>query len=96
MLIKNDAHKILGDDTALLSFMPKIKKWVVEDWLPRAKRAGLKAAASSVSIMFSASSRLRVYRAESSRKADYRNLSCLSWVSSCGIPSGAIEPTIEE
>jgi hypothetical protein len=37
---------VLGDDTALPTIHSEDQRWIVEDWLPRAQAAGLRAAAS--------------------------------------------------
>lgn len=52
MLRRHGARKILGDDTDLPVVHAEDQKWIVEDWLPRAKEAGLKAVASSLSHTF--------------------------------------------
>jgi len=46
MIIEHGAHKVLGDDTGLSAIHPRDQDWIVNDWLPRAFKAGLKAAAS--------------------------------------------------
>jgi hypothetical protein len=52
MLRQHGACKILGDDTDLPVVHAEDQKWIVEDWLPRAKEAGLEAVASSLSHTF--------------------------------------------
>jgi hypothetical protein len=52
MLARHDANKILGDDSDLPVIHAENQKWIIEDWMPRAKAAGLKAAASAVSLAF--------------------------------------------
>jgi hypothetical protein len=52
MLTRNKANKILGDDSDLPIVHAEDQKWISEDWLPRAKAAGLKAAAAKVPISF--------------------------------------------
>jgi len=46
MIAAHGAHKILGDDTELSVIHPRDQEWILQDWLPRAFKAGLKAAAS--------------------------------------------------
>ena len=46
MLAQHKASKILGDDLDLPIIHAEDQKWIIEDWLPRARAAGLKAAAS--------------------------------------------------
>lgn len=52
MLRQHGARKILGDDTDLPVVHAEDQKWIVEDWLPRAKDAGLEAVASALSHTF--------------------------------------------
>jgi len=46
LLKKHRLERILGDDTALPTIHHEDQSWIVEDWMPRAISAGLKAAAS--------------------------------------------------
>jgi hypothetical protein len=52
MLAQYKAKKILGDDSDLPIVHAEDQKWISEDWLPRAKAAGLKAAATKVPFSF--------------------------------------------
>jgi hypothetical protein len=52
MLMQYRTGKILGDDTDLPVVHAEDQRWIIEDWLPRAKAAGLKVAASSLSLAF--------------------------------------------
>jgi hypothetical protein len=52
MLAQYKASKILGDDSDLPIVHAEDQKWITEDWMPRAKAAGLKAAATKVSVAF--------------------------------------------
>lgn len=52
MLVQHQADKILGDDTDLPVVHAEDQKWIVDDWTPRAKAAGLKAIATNVSLSF--------------------------------------------
>jgi hypothetical protein len=52
MLAQHGAEKILGDDTDLPIVHAEDQRWIVEDWLPRARAAGLQAAATTVSMTF--------------------------------------------
>ena len=45
-IAEHGAQKILGDDTGLSAIHPRDQEWILKDWMPRAFRAGLKAAAS--------------------------------------------------
>jgi hypothetical protein len=46
LLALHKAHKMLGDDTELATIHSDDQKWIVENWLPRAIGAGLRACAS--------------------------------------------------
>jgi hypothetical protein len=46
MIAETGAHKVLGDDTGLSVIHPRDQEWILNDWLPRAFKAGLQAAAS--------------------------------------------------
>ncbi len=52
MLAQYKANKILGDDSDLPIVHAEDQRWISENWLPRAKAAGLKAAAAKVSSSF--------------------------------------------
>lgn len=52
MLVKHSASKILGDDSDLPIIHAEDQRWIVQQWLPRARTAGLKAAASVLSLTF--------------------------------------------
>ncbi len=46
MLMQHGVAKILGDDTALPTIHAEDRLWITENWMPRARAAGLVAAAS--------------------------------------------------
>jgi hypothetical protein len=52
MLTQHAADRILGDDSDLPIVHAEDQTWIVENWLPRARAAGLKAVASAVSLTF--------------------------------------------
>jgi hypothetical protein len=52
MLVQYRACKILGEDSDLSIIHAEDQRWIAEDWLPRARAAGLKAAASTASMTF--------------------------------------------
>lgn len=52
LMERYDAQKILGDDRELPIVHAEDQQWIVEDWLPRAKAAGLKAVAATTSHSF--------------------------------------------
>jgi hypothetical protein len=45
-------HKLLGDDTSLLTIHEEDQKWIIEDWMPRAMAAGLRVIASRTSASY--------------------------------------------
>jgi hypothetical protein len=46
LLAAHEAHKMLGDETGLATIHSDDQKWIVENWMPRAARAGLRVSAS--------------------------------------------------
>lgn len=46
LMKKHRINKILGDDTALPMIYGEDQNWIIEDWMPRALAAGLKAVAN--------------------------------------------------
>lgn len=52
MLQQHQASKILGDDSDLPVVHAEDQQWIIEDWIPRAKAAGLKAVATNPSLSF--------------------------------------------
>ncbi len=52
MLVQYEASKILGDNSDLPVVHAEDQTWMVEDWTPRAKAAGLKAVAMNASLSF--------------------------------------------
>ncbi len=52
MLVQYQASKILGDNSDLPVVHAEDQKWIVEDWMPRARAAGLKAVATNASLSF--------------------------------------------
>jgi len=46
LLQKHRLSRILGDDTALPTIHSEDQRWIVEDWMPRAKAAGFRAGAN--------------------------------------------------
>jgi hypothetical protein len=52
MMERYGAQRILGDDRELPIIHAEDQRWIVEDWLPRARTAGLKAVAAITSLSF--------------------------------------------
>lgn len=52
MLVRHGAEKILGDDSELPIVHAEDQQWIVDNWLPRARAAGLQAAATTISMTF--------------------------------------------
>ena len=46
LLEQHNVYKILGDDSALLTIHSSDQEWIALDWMPRAKKAGFRAAAA--------------------------------------------------
>jgi hypothetical protein len=46
LLETHDLHAVLGDDTALPIILAEDRRWIADDWMPRAIASGLLAAAS--------------------------------------------------
>lgn len=46
LIASHGASKVLGDDTALPTIHQEDQNWILKNWLPRARAAGLKAGAS--------------------------------------------------
>ncbi len=46
LICKHRIHKILGDDTALPAIPSEDRFWIIDEWLPRAVKCGLRFAAS--------------------------------------------------
>lgn len=47
MMAERGACKILGDDSRLATIHAEDQRWIVEDWVPRAKAAGLRIIAAT-------------------------------------------------
>lgn len=52
MLDEHKSGKILGDDRELPIIHAEDQRWVLEDWMPRARAVGLKAVAATASRSF--------------------------------------------
>jgi hypothetical protein len=52
MLERHQASKILGDDSDLPVVHAEDQQWMMDNWMPRAKAAGLKAVATTASLSF--------------------------------------------
>jgi hypothetical protein len=52
MLTRHKVEKILGDDTELPTIYTEDQGWIVQNWMPRACAAGLRAAASKQASHF--------------------------------------------
>jgi hypothetical protein len=52
MLRQYQASKLLGDDSDLPVVHAEDQQWIIGDWIPRAKAAGLKAVATNASLSF--------------------------------------------
>jgi hypothetical protein len=52
MLSLHRARRILGDDSDLPIVHAEDQRWIMDDWFPRARAAGLSAVATSISMTF--------------------------------------------
>jgi hypothetical protein len=52
LMERHEAQKILADDRELPIIHAEDQQWIIEDWLPRARAAGLKAIAATTSLSF--------------------------------------------
>jgi hypothetical protein len=86
MLAQHKAEKILGDDTDLPIVHAEDQQWIVEEWLPRARALGLKAAATKVSLTFFGRVAIGTIQSKLSRELEIRNFgnihSARSWLKS--------------
>ncbi len=86
MLMRHKADKILGDDTDLPIVHAEDQQWIVEQWLPRARAVGFKAAATKVSITFFGRVAIGTIQSRLGREIQIRNFgnihSARSWLKS--------------
>jgi hypothetical protein len=73
MLVQYSVSKILGDHTDLPIIHAEDQRWIVEQWLPRALAAGLKAAASVVSTTFFGQVAIGAIQSMLAREVQVRN-----------------------
>jgi hypothetical protein len=86
LLAQHKAEKILGDDTDLPIVHAEDQKWIVEEWLPRARAIGLKAAATKISMTFFGRVAIGTIQSKLSREIQIKNFgnlhSARSWLKS--------------
>jgi hypothetical protein len=89
MLEQHKAEKILGDDTDLPIIHAEDQRWIIEEWLPRARAAGFKAVATKVSMTFFGRVAIGTIQSKLGREVQIRNFrnihSARSWLKN--IPS---------
>lgn len=94
MLRDHGADKILGDDSDLPIIHAEDQQWIVEEWLPRARAAGLKAVATAVSLTFFGKLSIGSIHSKVSREIPIRNFhnihSARTWLGSQGWQQPAI------
>ena len=73
MLVQYSVSKILGDYTDLPIIHAEDQRWIVEQWLPRALAAGLKAAASVISMTFFGQVAIGAIQSALAREVQVRN-----------------------
>lgn len=88
MLIQYNASKILGDDSDLPIVHAEDQRWIVEEWLPRARAAGFKVAATTVSMTFFGRMTISAIQSEFARAVKVRSFgnihSARSWLKTVG------------
>jgi hypothetical protein len=84
MLRQYSAEKILGDDTELPIIHAEDQRWIIGEWLPRARTAGLKVAASTTSMTFFGRVAIGAVQSQLAREIQIRNFgnihSARSWL----------------
>ena len=73
MLVQHHVPKILWDDSDLPIIHAEDQRWIVEQWLPRARTAGFKAAASVVSLTFFGRVAIGAIQSTFAREVQVRN-----------------------
>lgn len=73
MLVRYNVSKILGDDTDLPIVHAEDQRWILEQWLPRARAAGFKAAASVISMTFFGRVAIGAIQSKLAREVQVRN-----------------------
>jgi hypothetical protein len=93
MLAQYKAEKILGDDTDLPIVHAEDQRWIVEEWLPRARALGLKVAATKVSMTFFGRVAIGTIQSKLSRELQIRNFanihSARSWLKGLALKTGS-------
>ena len=84
MLAQHKAEKILGDDADLPIVHAEDQRWIVEEWLPRARATGLKVAATTLSMTFFGRVAISAIQSQLSRELQIRNFGSIhaarSWL----------------
>jgi hypothetical protein len=84
MLVQHNVIKILADNRDLPIVHAEDQRWIVQQWLPRARTAGLKAAASVISMTFFGRLAIGAIQSAFAREVQVRNFrdveSARSWL----------------
>lgn len=72
LLSKYQVSNILGEDTALPTIHLEDQRWIIDDWMPRAAAAGLRAVASKRPLAYFARIAVEKIRAEVSGRVAMR------------------------
>lgn len=87
LLSKYQVSKILYEDTALPTIHLEDQRWIIDDWMPRAAAAGLRAVASKKPVAYFARIAVENIRAEVSSRVAMRCFDELQaarqWLESC-------------
>ena len=93
LLVRHKAEKILGDDTDLPIVHAEDQRWIIDEWLPRARAAGLKAAATKISMTFFGRVAIGSIHSRLSREIRIRNFrnihSARSWLKNLALTAGS-------
>ena len=73
MLVQHNVSKILGDHSRLPIIHGEDQRWIVEQWLPRAKAAGFEAAAFVISMTYFGRVATRAIQSTLAREVELRN-----------------------
>lgn len=79
MLVQHKASKILSDDSDLPIIHAEDKKWITEDWLPRARAAGLRRPQLRYRLRFLVSSLSEQFTRSSLAKLRSKRFPIFTW-----------------
>jgi hypothetical protein len=96
MLVQYNASKILGDDSDLPIVHAEDQRWIVDEWLPRARAAGFKVAATTISMTFFGRMAIGAIQSRLAREVRIQNFgsihSARSWLKNLAADDSLQEP----